>query len=172
MSHFQPDDNKRMLALFTIVLVIFSVLILFSSCSPARKLAKLEKEHPDLFKNSTHVTVRHDTLISKEIHKDSTIHNIYSRNTVFLKENRLTVKYLYKGGDSAYLGGSVRADTVIKVVADTLRSQTIVKTVIKPKTGWDWLQFWLTMAVLAFVIGKYGGPIILKILQKIPGFPF
>lgn len=113
----------------------------------------------------TVVTVKHDTLITREIHKDSTIHNIYSLDTVYLKESKLTVKYVYKGDSSAYISGTVQHDTVIKIYRDTLKLKTVIQQVKAPKTGIDWLEFWVTLIVFLIVSAKYGIPWLAKLLK-------
>ena len=141
------------------------------ACSPSKRLSRLLKSHPELATYSVTTTVKHDTLITREYHKDSTIRNIFTRDTVYVKDGKETVKYVYTGGTRGYISAKVAPDTVIKI--DTVKSvnRTLIKEVKAPKTGWEWLEFWLTIAAITFIVIKYGLPVILTILRKIPGFP-
>jgi hypothetical protein len=153
----------------TINKLVIILSLLLASCSPQKKLAKLMKEHPELFKDKVTVTVRHDTLISKEIHKDSVINNIYSKDTVYIKEGRETVKYVYEQGSKAYISADVKADTIIKIVTDTVKSRTIIKEVKAPKTGFEIFSEWAIIIILIVVVGKYIGlPLLKMAIPKLP----
>ncbi len=110
-------------------------------------------------------TVHHDTLITKEIHKDSVIHNVFSRDTIFMKESRLTVKYVYKGDSNAFIGGTVTPDTVVKI--DTVKSTqtTIVKEVEKPLSGFDNFCRWIVIIALSGAALYFGVPALMKVLK-------
>lgn len=116
----------------------------------------------------TIVTVKHDTLITKELHRDTIFNNSVSHDTIYLREDRLTIKYLQKTDSSAYLGGTVSPDTVIKVYRDTLRQTTVIKEVDKPLDGWDNFCRWFVGLLLAgglIYLGIKNFPSILKILK-------
>ena len=168
----KKDKEDKAFCLFLLIVLAIIVIVTSSACNPEKRLSKLLKSHPELATSQIVVNVHHDTLMTKEIHKDSIITNIFSKDTVYIKEGKETVKYVYMTGNKAYISGNVAPDTIIKI--DTVKSinRTLIKEVKAPKDGFEWLQFWLTMAVLAFVIGKYGGPFILKALRLIPHFPF
>jgi hypothetical protein len=104
----------------------------------------------------TTVIVHHDTLVTREIHKDSIIHNIYSKDTVFIHENRLTVKYVYKNDSSAFIGGTVLPDTIIKVHYDTTKVTTVIKEVAKPKTTIEGFCQWFTILALLGLSSYFG----------------
>jgi hypothetical protein len=155
--HVYRDEHKikdkRVAIFYLLVIAVISLLIILTGCSPQKKLNRLLKQHPELQQTTTIVQVRHDTVYTKEIHKDTVFHNIFSRDTIFLRENHLTIKYLYKGGDSAFLGGVVSRDTLIKV--DTVREiqKIIEKQVDKPKSGFDIFADWaVCIAIVLLVI--------------------
>jgi hypothetical protein len=115
---------------------------------------------------ATSVVVHHDTLFSKEIHKDSTIHNIYSRDTVYIRDNKLTIKYLYKGDSSAYIGGTVARDTIVKVDSTIVIEKT--KEVAKPLSGFDNFCRWFVILAMVgglLYLGIKNIPSILKIIK-------
>ena len=150
------DLTGRIIATVVGILVVIFIISIFSSCDSVKPIT------------TTIVTVKHDTLVTKEIHKDSTIRNIYSRDTVFIRDSRLTIKYLYKGDSNAFIGGLVASDTVIKVYRDTLKQTTIIKLVDKPLDGWDNFCRWLVALALAgglIYLGIKNFPAILKVLK-------
>lgn len=115
---------------------------------------------------TTSVVVHHDTLFSKEIHKDSTIHNIYSRDTVFIKDSKLTIKYLYKGDSNAYIGGTVLRDTIVKIDSTVVIEKT--KEVAKPLSGFDNFCRWFVILALIgglLYLGIKNIPSIFKIIK-------
>ena len=115
----------------------------------------------------TIITVKHDTLITKEIHKDSVIHNIFSRDTVVIRENRLTIKYAYKGGSNAFIGGTVLPDTVIKVYRDTLKQTTIIKLQDKPLSAFDQFSKILTLLILIAASVYFGTKYLAPLLKNL-----
>ena len=138
-----------------LIIIIASLLGLFGCKAPQAT-------------TKTIVTVKHDTLITKEIHKDSTIHNIYSRDTVYIKDSKLTIKYFYKGDSNAFIGGTILPDTVVKVYRDTLKQTTIIKLIDKPLSGWDNFCRWLVALALAgglIYLGIKNFPAILRVLK-------
>lgn len=117
----------------------------------------------------TTVVVHHDTLFSKEIHKDSTIHNIYSRDTIYIRDSKLTIKYLYKGDSNAYISGTMLRDTIVRIDSVKSKITTIIKEVAKPKTGFENFCEWIVMIALIFLMGKYVGlPIAKAFVPKLP----
>jgi hypothetical protein len=114
----------------------------------------------------TKVIVHHDTLFSKEIHKDSTIHNIYSRDTVYIRDSKLTIKYLYKGDSSAYIDGTVLGDTIVKIDSTIVIQKT--KEVAKPLDGFDNFCRWFVIIAMIgglLYMGIKSFPDILKVIK-------
>lgn len=91
-----------------------------------------------------------DTFQTKEVSKD-TIFNYNSKDTVILKEGKLTVKYFYSR-DSVLLKGICAADTFVKKVP-----YVVTKVVNKPNWG---------MPALAIFIALFGGLLFLRKLLK------
>ncbi len=167
-----PSPNRdKPIAIVMIIIFAIVALLMMSSCSPEKRLSKLLKHHPELQQTKVVITVKHDTLITKELHKDSVINNIYSKDTIYIHDGKQLIKYEYMTGSRAYISGTVQPDTVVKVDSIRSRTTTVIQQVKAPKDGWEWLQFWLTIAVISFVGIKYGGPLVMELLRKIPGFP-
>ena len=148
--------------------LLFISLILLSACSPQKQLSKLMKNHPEMFQDKTTVTVRHDTITTKEVHKDSVIHNIttLSKDTVFIRENHMTIKYLYKGGDSAYLSGVVASYKIPHNDTTIYKNTTIIKEVKTPKTTFEKIEEWFFWIVLSLIAGTIFGPMIKKLVKS------
>ncbi|MFI4963235.1 MAG: hypothetical protein ACHP6H_05195, partial [Legionellales bacterium] len=143
--------------------------LVFFGCSPEKRLSKLLKAHPELAKTTVVKEVHRDTLISRETHKDSVITNIYSKDTVFIHDGRETVKYVYEGGTKAYISGTVKADTIIKI--DTVKSKvtTVIQQVKAPKTAWENFCDVAVILCLIILVGKYIGiPIAKSLWPKLP----
>lgn len=99
--------------------------------------------------------VKHETIIDtihvEKAEKDTVFKNSVVRDTVYLKENKLTVKYFYNNHDSTvYLSG--------KCDSDTLFVPTYI-TKIETKDGTDWnlymILFLLTVLVVGLLISKF-----------------
>lgn len=148
---------KAIKVLMTITIGVWVIIIisLLTSCKAPRASVK------------TQTIIKHDTIATREYHTDSVIHNITTntKDTVFVRENHLTVKYLYKGGDSAYLAGVMAPYKIPHVDTSYIIQKTVVQQVAKPKTPFEWLQYWVTIILLIVVSVKYGAPILMKIFK-------
>lgn len=92
------------------------------------------------YKNDTII----DSVFTKESSKDTIFNNYYTRDTVILKENKLTVKYFYNNSDSTvYLSGKCESDTIIveKVI-------NTVKGVHAP----NWIYFVVATALFLLIV--------------------
>lgn len=150
-------------------ILLFLAAATLCGCSPSKRLSRLLKAHPELATYSVTTTVKHDTLITREYHKDSIIRNIFSKDTVFIKSGKESVKYVYMQGTRGYISARVAPDTVIKI--DTLKSttRTLVKEVKAPKTGFEIFCEWLVIFALIFLFGKYIGlPVLRAFVPKLP----
>jgi len=102
----QMDNNDKWLKLL-LVLLILSLYLMITSCSCNYHLSKAEKKCGSHVQKDTIIV--HDSFI---VH--SNIHDTlfkYSRDTVVMKQDRLTVKYFYNTKDSTvYLWG--KCDTI------------------------------------------------------------
>lgn len=134
-------------------LALFFAIFILSGCKAPKATEK------------TIVMVKHDTVITPVLNRDTIYNNVFSRDTMYLKEKQLTIKYVYRGDSSAYISGTVQHDTVIKIYRDTLKLKTVIQQVKAPKTGIDWLEFWVTLIVFLIVSAKYGIPWLAKLLK-------
>ena len=129
-------------------------IIIFSGCSPERRLANLIHRHPELIKSDT--VYKRDTLIISSHSKDTIFQNTATKDTVFLKENNMTVKY-YNDGKTVYLKGTCDTVRIIREVPFQVNSVEA-----KPETFWekawrkikDFLIVLLLGAILFIVIFK------------------
>ena len=112
---------------------IVSVGLLLGGCTPEQKLARLLKRHPELIKSDT--TYRTDTIIVKGGSKDTVFFNTISKDTIVIKENNMTIKYLNRG-DSIFIHGD--CDT-IKLIREVPFITNSVSYVEKQTKWYDWL---------------------------------
>lgn len=100
---------------------------------------------------SSDTIVRVDTVITKDVSTD-TVFKYYTKDTVVIREGKLTVKYFYNSHDSTvFLQGKCDADTVIR---------KIPVIVNKYKTSWYeskslwWLLFFVAAILIVRAIFK------------------
>lgn len=97
------------------------------------------------FTTKTDTLTLHDTITTERTIKDTLFK--YSKDTVVLKQNNLTVKYFYNTKDSTiYLQG--KCDTIVKVITMKV---PIVTNVYKPNF-WEsnkWLMLILLIGIIA-----------------------
>lgn len=145
----QKPSNPSGWVIAIVLIILFSMLLF--GCSPSKRLQRLLKNHPELLTRKDSVVVRHDTITTKEVHKDSVISNIYSRDTVYLRENHLEVKYVYKGGDSAYIAGVMAPYKIPHRDSVIYRQNIVEKQVIAPLSGFE--QFCKYFFIFACIVG-------------------
>ena len=123
---------------------ILIVLVFFiTSCSCNYKLKRLLKNCPELIKGDT-LTIR-DTIRINSVEKD-TLFNYYTKDTVIIREGRLTMKYFYNSHDSTvYING--RCDTIFRIIETKVPTNQIIQENNKN-------YFWL-FAALLLVIGVF-----------------
>lgn len=94
------------------LLWFIGILALISSCTPQGRLNRLIKKHPELV--SSYSVVKHDTIVTQSVSTD-TIFNYYTKDTVVIREGKLTMKYFYNSHDSTvYLRGECATDTIYR----------------------------------------------------------
>lgn len=161
-------EGKILMGIWAVVFAA-GLLSWLTGCTPEARLSRLLKHHPELATTKTITEYKHDTLITKEVHKDTVFNNIFSKDTIFLHKDKLTIKYVYKGGDSAYIGGKMLPDTLVRI--DTIKAQdrTIIQQVDRPLDGFDNFCRWAVILGIIFVVIRYGGPAIVKAFgMKLP----
>ena len=113
MEISQPDNEKRF-SIFVLILMIIAIICVLASCSCEYHLDKINKKCGK--QAFTDTLLVHDTLITKEVKKD-TIFKYFQRDTVIIREGKLTMKYYYQSHDSTvYLKGECASDTIVRVV--------------------------------------------------------
>ena len=88
--------------------------------------------------------IKYDTIITDSVSKDTVFRFGLIRDTVILKEDKLTVKYFYNTKDSTvYLSGECDKDTLI-VEKEIIRVET--------KEGFDWKTYMIGFLLLLLII--------------------
>lgn len=93
---------------------VYSILIfvLIQSCSCKFYYRQLDKKCPKI----QDILIVHDTVWTVNVQKD-TVFKYYSRDTVVVREGKLTMKYFYNSHDSTvYLNGRCAPDTIIREI--------------------------------------------------------
>ncbi len=106
-----------------IPLSFIGILALLGSCTPQQRIARILKRHPELIKSDT--IFKRDTIYTVSVEKD-TVFNYYTKDTVVIREGKLTMKYFYNDHDSTvYLKGKCEADTVYKMYPHVISSVNV-----------------------------------------------
>lgn len=131
------------------------LLICFSSCDPAKRIARIVKRNPDLVKVDT--VWKKDTIIFPGVTKDSTF-RFYHHDTVVLKKDNLTVKYYLNKDSTVYLYGKCSTDTVIKYYPVQVNSLTVAKSLTWKQKIKVWLfdNWWWILGILWLVWKVFG----------------
>lgn len=88
--------------------------------------------------------IKYDTIITDSSSIDTVLRYGVIRDTVILKENKLTVKYFYNTKDSTvYLSGECEKDTI--------RVERIINR-IETKDGIDWKTYMIGFLLLLLII--------------------
>lgn len=123
------------------------LILLLSSCDCNFHLARLEKKCGKIAKDTL---VVHDTLITKEVQKD-TVFKYFQRDSIIIREGKLVMKYYYNSHDSTvYLNGKCDSDTVVKVIKVPY-DRTEVTVDYFPA----WLKWVALILILALVVAKF-----------------
>lgn len=129
------------------------IFLILCSCSSASKLKRAEKliVEAEAMGAKWHV----DTVTAEipvpvhEIHVKE-IHHALLGDTVTIIKDRLQIKYVRLKGDSVFVEGKCKADTIYKKIP-----VTIVRT-IKAKQGFSLWQL-VVLAIVALLAGYGGG---------------
>lgn len=136
--------NPRYIAILILLLILAFFL---ANCSCDWHLSRAEKKCGSIKKDTLTL---HDTLTLKEVRKD-TIFKYFQKDTVIIREGRLTMKYFYNSHDSTvYLKG--QCDTV-KIVRELKvpYEKVVIKTDYFPK----WLMWCLIGLTIAIIVFKF-----------------
>ena len=147
--------------------IYFALIILFGSCSEARKFRRAEKKiyrltqkYPDLLKKDT----LHDTfsIVTPEIKYDTQFVD-KPGDTTYINNEKLEIKYV-RIGDTTYIEGKCKSDTVIQTVEIpveriVIRKETIVDQVIRYfKSSIIWVIILLVLAFAIRILWKFIKP--------------
>jgi len=93
---------------------IFVLLILvITSCTPAQRLGRLVKNHPELV--STDTVFKQDTTIIEAVKQDSTFIFTGRTDTFYMEKDRLKIKVI-RSHDTLTVQGECKTDTIIKQI--------------------------------------------------------
>lgn len=106
-------NNQNRDWFFWLVFILAGIsIVLLSSCSCQFYQRKLDKKCPKI----QDTIIIHDTVITSSVTKD-TVFKYFQRDTVIVREGKLTMKYFYNSHDSTvYLNGRCAPDTIIREI--------------------------------------------------------
>lgn len=114
---------------------ILLCLVLLTGCSAEKRLLRLLERNPQL----RDTVVVHDTIITiVEYVRADTVFRDIPGDTVTLTKDRLTVRYVRMPGDTVYLEGECKADTIYRVVTHEVPVIQPTRTETKQHIPW-WL---------------------------------
>lgn len=154
--------NVRKWSVGILFIIIIFIVCCLSSCSAEKRMSRLIKNNPQLVKTDT--IWRKDTIYTKGESKDSSFF-FYQTDTVVLKQDKLTVKYVFNRDSTVFISGKCDPDTVVKMYAVQTNSIEL-----KPLSWWDNFRIWIFsngwwIALIIFLLWKIFG----KLLKaKIP----
>lgn len=124
------------------------LILLLNSCSCEWHLKKLESKCGKF--TSDTLTV-HDTLVTTEVKKD-TVFKYFQRDTVIIREGKLTMKYFYNRHDSTvFQWGKCASDTIIKEIKVPYEKASIKVDYFPP-----WLKYLVYgLLILGIVFWAY-----------------
>jgi hypothetical protein len=149
------------------ILIYFIVLLITTSCSEAKKFRRAEKKiyrltqkYPDLLKKDT----LHDTfsIVTPEVRYDTQFID-KPGDTTYINSGKLEIKYV-RVGDTTYIEGKCKSDTIIQVVEIpveriVIRKETIVDQVIRYfKSSIIWVIILLVLAFVVRILWKFIKP--------------
>jgi hypothetical protein len=147
--------------------IYFTLIILITSCSEAKKLKRAEKkiykltqEFPQLLKKDTlYDTVsivtsegRHDTQFVSQ-----------PGDTTYINNGKLEIKYV-RIGDTTYIEGKCKSDTIIQTVEIpveqiVIRKESIIDQIVKYlKRSIIWVIILLVIAIAIKIAWKFIKP--------------
>jgi hypothetical protein len=132
----------------------FILLLILTSCSPIKRLNRLQKNHPYLFTNIVDTVKVPVNILVPKIEHDTVFKHTYSKDTVTLIKDRLTIRY-FNNGDTVYLSGKCDTLTIRDTVTVIQNKYVVPEQKNKP---------FPIVTIILFVIGI--GLIIYRIFGK------
>ena len=143
----KPNSNWTLIIAFILAAII---LFFLNSCSCDYHLRKAKSKCG--YTTKTDTVYRNDTTFINRVTKD-TVFNYYSRDTVVIKEGRLTMKYFYNSHDSTvYLKGQCDTVRIVKQIPVQVNTTEI-------KQSWlsyiKWISLVLLLVITLLLLKKY-----------------
>ncbi|MFH2143028.1 MAG: hypothetical protein ABIJ97_11430 [Bacteroidota bacterium] len=139
---------KRLRHLFLLLFLLIMAL-LFSNCSPQKRLNRMIRKHPELVQKDT---IRFtDTTIIPEVRIDTAFHYESLKDTVFITKEKLTVR-IHQLRDTIYIEAHQEQDTVV------ITREIPVERIIHSKTEswikkiWKDFKYKVVLSVLLLII--------------------
>ena len=147
--------------------IYFTLIILLTSCSEAKKLRRAEKkiykltqEFPQLLKKDT----LHDTvsIVTSEVRHDTQFVS-QPGDTTYINNGKLEIKYV-RIGDTTYIEGKCKSDTIIRTVEIpveqiVVRKESIIDQIVKYfKRSIIWVIILLIIAIVIKIAWKFIKP--------------
>lgn len=125
-------------------IVVIALCILYTSCTPQKKLQRLLDKHPELTQKDT-LTIR-DTITTETISHDTLLNWATLYDTTYIEKDRLRIKVI-KVNDSIYIKGECVGDTIYyeKIVS-------VDKVIYKKDSKFKFKNSWIFILLLIFVI--------------------
>lgn len=141
METTQKNPNSTLVA--ALVTAAFILLcILLSGCGCNFHLKQIKKKCNNVV--GTDTLYIHDTTFVDRVQID-TLFKYYSRDTVVIREGRLTMKYFYNSHDSTvYLNGKCDTINIVKQVP-----YVVTNNEFTPQKNW---MFWVFVCMIVLLI--------------------
>lgn len=135
-------------AVWLLLWLLIACISLFG-CSPEKRIARILKHHPELIKTDTVWKV--DTIITGSVQKDSSFY-FYQKDTIFINNGKLQVKYFFNRDSTVYLSGKCNADTIIKYYPITTNQISVQDHSTSDKIKWSIVL--ICLGILLFFLLK------------------
>ena len=119
------------------------VIIIFSSCSPQRRLDRLVTKHPELTRIDT-IKIQ-DSVFVPGTNLDTVFRASLLYDTVRITQEKLQIQ-LIERNDTIYLNATVEPDTII--ITKEIPIQKIIH--IKPQKWW--IEYWWVWGLVLLLV--------------------
>lgn len=145
-----PQPNHKDVWFLILMFIICAVLIaVLNSCTCDYHLRKAKSKCGYSLKTDT--IYRNDTTFVNRVQKDK-VFNFYSRDTVVVKEGRLTMKYFYNTHDSTvYLKGQCDTIRIIKEIPVQVNTTEIKESYL---SYFKWAALILVLVITLYILSK------------------
>jgi len=126
--------------------LLILLLLISAACSPQKRLNRLERNHPELFRVDTIFKV--DTFKVEGVRLDTVFKNEITLDTVTIVKDNVIIKY-FNDGKTVYLAGETK--TVEKIVKYPIQVKAAVIRETTNKIAW-WVYLIGGIMALAILI--------------------